>query len=77
VSRKDKLLLSLKNNPKNVNFEDLKKLLEDNGYSAENSGGSHWVFRKENYESITIPYKRPIKAIYVKRVLLILEETDD
>ena len=77
MSRKDKLLFSIKNNPKNVNFEDLKKLLEDKGYKAENTGGSHWVFRKKDCESITIPYKRPVKAIYVKRVLMILEGTDD
>ena len=33
----------------------------------------HWQFRKENKPTITIPYKRPIKAIYVKMVLKLLE----
>jgi len=72
VSKRDKLLAKIKNNPKNVDFQVLKKLLEEEGYMGDNRGGSHWVFRKEGNESITIPYKRPIKIIYVKKVLEIL-----
>lgn len=72
MSKRDKLLQSMKNSPKNINFQQLKKLLEDYGYEAINNGGSHWVFRKDNCVSITIPYKKLIKIIYVKRVLDIL-----
>jgi len=39
---------------------------------CHNSGGSHFVFRKEFCEHIVIPYHKPIKAIYVKHVLEIL-----
>jgi predicted RNA binding protein YcfA (HicA-like mRNA interferase family) len=69
MSRKDILLQSLKNNPKDISFEDIKRILENSGYKAFNTGGSHWVFRKDGKCSITIPYKRPIKAIYVKKVI--------
>lgn len=72
MSKRDKLIAKIKNNPKNVDFQVLKKLLEEKGYGGDNRGGSHWVFRKEGYDSITIPYKRPIKIIYVKKVLDIL-----
>ena len=72
MSKYDKLLNKLKNNPRDVDFKVLKKLLEDNGYIGINTGGSHWVFRKDGKESITIPYKKPIKIIYVKKVLQIL-----
>lgn len=75
MSKKDKLIKAMKNNPKNILFEDIKKLLEDYGYVCHNSGGSHFVFRKENTVSIVIPYHKPIKAIYVKHVLEILGET--
>lgn len=74
MSKYDKLLEKMKNNPTNISFEDLKKILEKEGYQGINSGGSHWVFRKEGEESITIPYKRPVKIIYVKKVLEILEK---
>ena len=46
MSKKDKLLKAMKNNPKDVPFEDIKKLLESYGYVCHNSGGSHFVFRK-------------------------------
>jgi len=74
MSKKDKLLKAMKNNPKNIPFEDIKKLLESYGYICHNSGGSHFVFRKELCEHVVIPYHKPIKAIYVKQVLMILGE---
>jgi predicted RNA binding protein YcfA (HicA-like mRNA interferase family) len=74
MSQKEKLLKAMKNNPKNISFADIKKLLEDNGYIAYNSSGSHFVFRKEGFEHIVIPHHKPIKAIYIKQVLSILGE---
>jgi predicted RNA binding protein YcfA (HicA-like mRNA interferase family) len=73
MSKKAKLLAAMKNNPKNVEFEDIKKLLEDNGYACSNSGSSHYVFRKSGFDHITIPRAKPIKAIYVKQAIEILE----
>ena len=61
MSKKDKLIQAMKNNPKNVPFEDIRKLLEDAGYVCHNSGGSHFVFRKENTASIVIVYLRSAK----------------
>ena len=69
MSRKDKLLKAMKNNPKDVNFEDLKKLLVNYGYVSYNSGGSHWVFKKEGFPDEVIPRKKPVKAYYVIRAL--------
>jgi predicted RNA binding protein YcfA (HicA-like mRNA interferase family) len=74
MSRKDKLVKSMKNNPKDVDFDDLKKVLLEFGYEVDNTGGSHWVFRKENYEIQVIPRKKPIKAIYVIRALKAIGE---
>ena len=73
MSKQEKILQQLQSNPKNINFDLLKKLLLQNGYKCINSGGSHFVFRKDNALSVTIPFKRPIKIIYVKKVLAILE----
>lgn len=74
MSKKEKLLKAMKNNPYNIPFQDICKLLEDHGYTCHNSSGSHFVFRKSHTKHITIPYKKPIKAIYVKQVLALLEE---
>lgn len=48
VSKKDKIIKDLKNNPNNVRFETLKILLESEGYECFNKGGSHYQFRKKN-----------------------------
>ncbi len=74
MSQKEKLLRAIRNNPTNVRFEDLRKILESIGYTAVNRGGSHYVFAKENCETLTIPYRRPVKVIYVKHVIKLIEE---
>jgi len=74
MSKKEKLIEAIKNNPTNVKFEDLKKILETLGYKAINNGGSYYIFTKENSMSLTIPYKKPVKVIYVKQVIKIIEE---
>jgi len=57
--------------------EDLKKLLISHGYEANNTGGSHWVFRKKGYHDEVIPYKKPVKAYYVIRALKSLGVYDE
>lgn len=69
----DKLLNKIKNNPKNVRFRDLEKLLLNNGYTKRQpkGGSSHYVFSKTGKQSITIPFNQPfIKVVYVKIVLI-------
>ncbi|ADN91105.1 Uncharacterised protein [Campylobacter jejuni subsp. jejuni] len=46
MSKKDKIIKDLKNNPNNVRFETLKILLESEGYECFNKGGSHYQFKK-------------------------------
>ena len=77
MSKRDKLLKAMKNNPKDVRFEDLKKLLISYGYEAHNTGGSHWVFRKDSCQDEVVPYKKPVKAYYVIRALKALGKYDE
>lgn len=77
MSKKDKLLQSIKNNPKDVRFEDLRKLLMIHGYEVSNTGGSHWVFRKDGCYDEVVPRKKPVKAYYVIRALKSLGEYDE
>jgi len=74
MSKKEKRIESIKNNPKNVKFQNLKKVLENLGYKAINNGGSHYVFTKENATSLTIPFRNPVKVVYVKQVISIIED---
>lgn len=73
MSRYDKLYNKMKNNPKNVKFEDIDKLLTKiGGFSRSNprGGSSHYTYSHPNLVDIlTIPKDRPVKAIYIKRAL--------
>lgn len=68
MSSLDKLIKKLENNPKNVSFDDIKKLLINNGWELNHAKGSHHKFKKGS-DSIVIPYNKPIKEIYVLQVL--------
>lgn len=73
MSQRDKLLLKIRNNPKDVRFDDLCKLLEWDGWQQRSTqtSSSHFVYRKEGFGKVTIPKGKDgkVKTIYVKRVL--------
>jgi len=54
-----------------------KLLLLSYGYEAHNTGGSHWVFRKNDCQDEVVPYKKPVKAYYVIRALKSIGEYNE
>ncbi|NPV53550.1 MAG: type II toxin-antitoxin system HicA family toxin [Firmicutes bacterium] len=67
-----KLYAKIVNNPKDVRFEDLDKILKKYGFECRqpSKGSSHYNYYHPRLPDIlTIPYARPIKAIYVKQVI--------
>jgi len=78
-SRRQKRLLKITNNPSDVRFEDLQGLLKDYGFELNRTKGSHHSFVGYvggEKTTIVIPYKRPLKEVYVKKVLTILNEIE-
>lgn len=76
MSKKEKLVNKIKNNPKTVRFEELDKILKSIGFERRqpSKGSSHYTYTLLNM-TLTIPYKKPyVKVIYVKMVIKILEE---
>jgi len=75
MSQKRKLYEKIKINPNNVRFEDLDKLLQWCGFMprVQRSGTSHHYYYKPNCDPLSIPYHRPIKLVYVKRALRLVE----
>lgn len=72
MSKLEKLLQRIKNNPKTVRFEELDKLLINAEYERSQSrgGSSHFIYRKQNEEPITIPYRKPyVHEAYVRIVI--------
>ena len=79
MSKSEKLLARIRNDPKNVSFEDLDKILIQFGFTCRQpkGGSSHHVYTFGDYPPITVPFKRPhVKQIYVKKVLELLDQID-
>jgi predicted RNA binding protein YcfA (HicA-like mRNA interferase family) len=55
----------------NCRFGDIARLLEALGYVGRSSGSSHTTFRRPGSVPITVPFKRPVKRVYVEQVLAI------
>jgi predicted RNA binding protein YcfA (HicA-like mRNA interferase family) len=78
-TRRHKRRQKIAKNPKNVQFEDLQRLLEDYDFELKRTKGSHHSFTGyigDEKTTIVIPYRRPLKAVYVKKVLAILDEIE-
>ena len=77
MSKFEKELLKLRQNPKNIRFEDLEKILLRLGFSKRQKGTSHVVFRKET-QILTVPIKRPfLNVVYIKMALEVIEKFID
>jgi predicted RNA binding protein YcfA (HicA-like mRNA interferase family) len=76
VSKSKKRLEKLKQNPKNVSFDDLRLVLEDFGFELKGVVGSHHTFSitiDNETQILTVPFRRPVKTIYVKKALQLIE----
>lgn len=79
MSKRKKRLQRIRQNPKNVSFEDLRQLLEDYGFVLQRSSGSHHSFKvqiKGEYILFVVPYRRPVKSNYVRDALQLIEEIE-
>jgi predicted RNA binding protein YcfA (HicA-like mRNA interferase family) len=76
MTKREKRHWRIKQNPKNVVFSDLRKLLEDYGFVLKRTKGSHHSFAvKIGGEKVflVIPYKKPLKTVYVRKALALIE----
>ena len=76
MTKREKQLNQLRNNSKNVRFDEIDTLLLGLGFEKRQRGTSHAVYTLEK-QRITIPFRKPfIKPIYVKLVLALLDELE-
>jgi predicted RNA binding protein YcfA (HicA-like mRNA interferase family) len=74
MSKKEKLLAKLRQNPKNIRPEELEQLLLWLGFEKREGKGSHIVYKRGEYR-LTVPYKKPfLKPIYIKLALEMIDE---
>ena len=78
MSQWDKLIRRITSLSKDLRFDELRKVLEDCGYSTHSpkGGSSHYTFRKPGCMPITIPKHEPIKKVYVEMVKRVVESEE-
>ncbi len=77
MSKVDKKLQAMKTNPKaDWKMDDLKSLAHRYGIDYKQPGSSHVTFRCYNGVKVTVPAHKPIKPIYIKQFVELLETLD-
>lgn len=78
MERREKLLEHMRNNPTNIRFEDLDRLLRLYGFECRPPrGGSHYQYKRKGCRPISVPRHKPVKQVYVKRALALIEECEE
>ena len=70
----DKLLERMRSNPRDWRIDDLLSVARRYRIEVRNSGGSHHVFSARGIaESLCVPAHRPIKPVYVKSFVSMID----
>jgi predicted RNA binding protein YcfA (HicA-like mRNA interferase family) len=77
MSKKDKLLRRILDNPTNVRFQELQKLLDQYGFILERVTGDHYIYKKPGFRPISVPFTHPVKSYVVREVIKIIRNFID
>lgn len=71
MARGEKLLERMRASPRDWRIEDVKTLCDGFGLDFDRpSGGSHYgVSHASQPHHLTVPFAKPIKAIYIRRLV--------
>lgn len=72
MTRADKTLEAMRANPYDWRIGSLEAVAKTHGVNVRKSGGSHPVFERPAIaEALSVPARRPIKPVYVRRSVVI------
>lgn len=72
-----KILRRMRNNPTGWRIEDLKTVADRFEVEYRQPGTSHVTFRHPSGAKLTVPARKPIKPVYVKRFVKLIDEVTD
>lgn len=75
MPKTDKILARMRNNPRDWRIESLEAVAARFGITVRKPAGSHVVFQHDaSVISVTVPAHRPIKPVYVKQFLALIDD---
>jgi hypothetical protein len=75
MSKFEKMIRKMRNNPKDWKLDSLESLAKRLNIQTRKSGGSHVVFmHSKSNLVVTVPAKRPIKAVYINQFLALIDD---
>ena len=74
MTKIEKLLGKLRNNPRDWQIETLKDIARRFSIEWRQPGTSHNTFRHPNGTKLTVPTHRPIKPIYIRKFVRLIDE---
>jgi len=69
-----KILGRMRNNPKDWRIEDLKTVADKFNIEYRQPGTSHVTFRHPSGAKLTVPARKPIKPVYVRKFIELTDE---
>jgi predicted RNA binding protein YcfA (HicA-like mRNA interferase family) len=77
MTKNEKTLSKMKANPKDWRIEQLETVAKQYGVAIRKTGGSHVVFDHNDWvDLLCVPAHRPIKPIYVKKFIALVESLE-
>ena len=77
MNKAHKVLIKMKQAPKNNwSPKDIKTLCLAYGLRLRQKGTSHGVLTNKKGEHLTIPMHKPIKPIYIKKLIKLIEDDE-
>ena len=74
MSNAAKLIAKMRRNPRDWRIEDLKVVANNLGIDHDHHGTSHVVFRHVKAGRLSVPAHRPIKPVYVRLFIELLDK---
>ena len=73
MSKHEKILQQMSNNPRDWTINDLVVIAKRYGFTFRQPGTSHVTF-SNGRQRLTVPSHKPIKPIYIRQFILMIEE---
>jgi predicted RNA binding protein YcfA (HicA-like mRNA interferase family) len=74
MSKVERLLERMRANPRDCT-ESLETVARRYGIEVRKTGGGHFVFMHPDSElAVTVPFRRPIKPVYITQFLALLDD---